>query len=169
MDLKVIKGDITRIECDAIVNPANSFGTMGGGVALAIRDKEGLIIERDAMGKSPIPVGSAVHTTAGKLRCRFVIHSPTMRMPSEKIGVENVRIATVAALRCAAEIGADSIAFPGMGCGVGGVPKKDAAKAMVDEIHMFAGNKPKTIFLVGYDDELTKYFKKCLNQNPATL
>ncbi len=90
-------------------------------------------------------------------------------MPTERIGTENVRLAAAAALQYAAEIGVGSVAFPGMGCGVGGVPKKDAAKAMVDEIRMFAGNKPKTIFLVGYDDELTKYFKKCLNQNPATL
>ena len=70
MGIIVQKGDLTQIRCDAIVNPANSFGYMGGGVAGAIKRVGGIEIERDAVSKAPIPVGKAIVTTAGVLPCK---------------------------------------------------------------------------------------------------
>ncbi|MEA3254625.1 MAG: macro domain-containing protein [Candidatus Altiarchaeota archaeon] len=156
-------GDITREKCDAIVNPANSYGLMGGGVALAIRNVGGGVIEKDAVRKSPLPVGRAVATSAGDLPSKFVIHSPTMKSPTERIPLENVGEATYAALECANRLGVDSLAFPGMGTGVGGVKKKEAAEAMIKSIREFMGNKInnnnlKKIILIGFDDELTNEF-----------
>ncbi|MBI4019791.1 MAG: macro domain-containing protein [Candidatus Aenigmarchaeota archaeon] len=131
--ITVKKGDITKERCDAIVNPANSYGTMGGGVALAIKKSGGDIIEQQAMDKAPIKVGEAVITISGKLPCRFVIHAPTMEKPAEKIPPENVRKAMRAALECARAHKLKSIAIPGMGTGVGGVRYGDAAMIMVEE------------------------------------
>ncbi len=155
--LLVKKGDITEEECDAIVNPANSLGIIGGGVALAIKKKGGEVIEKEAMEKAPIKVGEAIATKAGKLKCKYVIHSPTMEKPAQKIPVENVRIATRAALELAKKLNLKSIAFPGMGTGVGGVSYEDAAKVMVEECRKF---KDLEIRLIAFDSALYKIFKK---------
>lgn len=157
--IKIKIGDITEEDVDAIVNPSNSLGIMGGGVALAIKKKGGEIIEEEAKRKAPIPVGKAVATTAGKLKAKYVIHATTMEMPAEKIGIENVKKATRAALECAKEIKAKKIAFPGMGTGVGGVDKKQAAKIMIEEIKKFPELE---VILVAYDKEMYNAFREAI-------
>ncbi|MEX2689946.1 MAG: macro domain-containing protein, partial [Candidatus Njordarchaeum guaymaensis] len=77
VEIIVIKGDITKMDVDAIVNPANSLLIMGGGVAGAIKRRGGQIIEDEAVKQGPIPVGNAVITSAGNLKARYVIHAPT--------------------------------------------------------------------------------------------
>lgn len=154
--ITVKKGDITKEKCDAIVNPANSFGLMGGGVALVIKRKGGKIIEDQAIMKSPIRVGKAVATSAGKLPCKFVIHAPTMDRPAQRIGIENVRKAMRAALECAKKMDLKKVAFPGIGTGVGGVSYGDAARVMVEEAKKFKGLK---ITLIGFNKKLVKAFK----------
>ena len=150
-------GDITEEDCDAIVNPANSFGIMGGGVAKAIKIKGGEEIEKEAMVKAPFYVGQAVATSAGKLKCKYVIHSPTMEKPAMKISLGNVDAAVKAALRIAEELGIKSIAFPGMGTGVGGIRAEDAARVMIEECKKFDDLE---IRLVAFDEELYNAFKK---------
>src|ERR671938_1593060 len=75
--LRLVKGDITERNVDAIVNAANSYLQHGGGVAAAIVRKGGAIIQEESdnivTSKGPIPVGTAVITTAGKLPCKAVI------------------------------------------------------------------------------------------------
>jgi O-acetyl-ADP-ribose deacetylase (regulator of RNase III) len=154
-------GDITREQVDAIVNPANSFGSMGGGCAYAIKKAGGSEIEAEAISKGPTPVGLAVETSAGRLPARYVIHAPTMENPAESIDKDNVRAATYAALRKAKDMGIRSLAFPGMGTGIGGVPKKEAAAAMLAEIKRFAAEEKsllESIVLVAFDKELENAF-----------
>lgn len=165
--IEVRLGDITKMECDAIVNPANSRGTMGGGVALALKRAGGQIIEDEAVAMAPIPVGFAVATTAGKLPCGIVIHAPTMTGPVERIGIENVKAATRAALECAIENGAKTIAFPGMGTGVGRISPEYAACAMAEEARFFNGNFEKIIF-VAKDEDLFEAFRNCLERHLKT-
>jgi len=162
----VTKGDITLEDVDAIVNPANSYGLMGGGVALAIKKAGGDAIEDGAVDASPIPVGTAVLTTAGLLKARYVIHAPTMTEPAEETDLENVRMAVRAALRCAVENNILSLAFPGMGTGVGGIGKDDAARAMLEEIRYFTqkNSSIKEIRLVGFDDGLHTAFIKWMKR-----
>jgi len=160
MKIKIIKGDITNLSVDAIVNAANSYGYMGGGVAGAIKRIGGTEIEQEAASQAPIPVGFAVITTAGKLKCRFVVHAPTMEQPASLVDAGNVEEATRAALECADEKGLKVIAFPGMGTGVGGVPKDKAARAMVSEIKKFKSKSLQEVILVGYDNEMVKAFEE---------
>lgn len=163
----ITKGDITSLGCDAIVNPANSYGVMGGGVALAIKKAGGDQIEKEATAQAPISVGRAVSTTAGELHAGFVIHAPTMHNPAERIPAENVEKATYAALSLGNRAGAKSIAFPGMGTGVGGVSKGEAVESMLRAIKLFIKRRKEgndlyleKIILVGFDDELWSEFKK---------
>lgn len=158
--ITVAFGDITKLEVDAIVNAANSLLIMGGGVAGAILRAGGQTIQEEANRKAPVPVGKAVATTAGKLKAKYVIHAPTMERPAMSTSKQNVRLATRGALECARQLGIGSVAFPGMGTGVGGLDVEEAANVMVNEIksHVDAGTPLKRIVLVGFGSELTEAF-----------
>src|SRR5262245_57546984 len=121
IDVKV--GDLTTVDCEAIVNAANSQLWMGGGVAGAILRAGGQVIEDEAMAQGPIQPGEAVITSAGSLSTpiRWVIHAATMG-PDLQTDESLVRTATASALAAAAGIGAKSVAMPAMGTGVGGFP-----------------------------------------------
>jgi len=161
MAIVVQQGDLTKISCDAIVNPANSFGYMGGGVAGAIKRVGGIEIENEAVSKAPIDVGKAIATTAGRLPCKYVIHAPTMKQPAMRIGVENVRLATKAALELGAELNLKTIAIPGMGTGVGRVPVEAAAEAIGSIAKEFE-DKFEKIILLDRNDDMTEAFRKYL-------
>jgi len=142
--IKVILSDITGIEADAIANPANSLGLMGGGVARALKVAGGEEIEKEATSKAPIPVGSAIATTAGRLKAKYVIHAPTMERPGGYTNYEYVYKAVKAALKVATEKNIKSIAFPGFGTGIGGLDKNKAAKTMVNAIEDFLSENPQS-------------------------
>lgn len=72
--LRLIRGDITERNVDAIVNTANSYLSHGGGVAAAIVKKGGRIIQEESDKIGYLPVGNVVMTTTGKLACKAVIH-----------------------------------------------------------------------------------------------
>lgn len=160
MIIEVLRGDITKMGVEAIVNPANSYITMGGGLAGAIRRAGGEEIRKEAQKFTPVEVGRAVLTKAGKLPCKFVIHAPTMKRPAQKTTKENVRLATKGILECAERNGIEEIAIPGLGTGVGRVPYKDAAKVMTEEIKSFPAKSVKKIILVAFDEELYQAFRE---------
>jgi O-acetyl-ADP-ribose deacetylase (regulator of RNase III) len=159
MPIIIEKGDLTRTICDAIVNPGNSYGYMGGGVAGAIKRIGGSEIENEAISKAPIPVGNAVATTSGSLPCKYVIHAPTMKEPAMRINVENVTLATNAAFEIAVELRINNIAIPGMGTGVGGVNTDDAAKTMINIAKNFEDKFEKIIFLDSNDEMIVSFNK----------
>jgi O-acetyl-ADP-ribose deacetylase (regulator of RNase III) len=167
-EVEVILGDITDLDVDAIVNPANSKLIMGGGVAGAILRAGGKQIQNEALGKAPVSIGKAVSTTGGKLKAKYVIHAPTMSRPAMSIGKENASRATKAALECAEELNIKSIAFPGLGTGVGGLKAAEAAHAMVQEIkkHIEAGTTIHRITLVGFSTDLAQAFKQEIESMP---
>jgi O-acetyl-ADP-ribose deacetylase len=162
MQVHVAKADLTLLPVDAIVSPANSLGIMGSGISGSIRRRGGDVIQHEAMACAPIAVGAAVVTSAGRLYAKHVIHAPTMEEPGTKIGVENVRRATRAALIAAAASGLDTIAFPGLGTGEGGVDREEAARAMVDELRAHRQQRPATIWLIDVDDVMLHAFEEAL-------
>lgn len=131
--IKIIQGDITELKIDAIVNAANNKLLMGGGVAAAIKRKGGKIIEDEAIKKGPIEIGGAVWTSAGALKARYVIHAATMGM-NFKTDEVKIRNSCASALKEAEKLKVSSIAFPALGCGVGGFPEIGAAKIMAQEV-----------------------------------
>lgn len=157
----ITTGDITKQKVDAIVNPANSQLIMGGGVAGAIRRTGGKEIEDEAVEKAPVPVGKAVATGAGRLKAKYVIHAPTMQRPAMRIDAENINSAMKGALECAERLRIRSIAFPGMGTGVGGLQIEEAAAIMIEEVkaHIDRGTPLNEVVFVGFRDELTLAFE----------
>jgi len=163
--ITVATDDITKLEVDAIVNPANSQLTMGGGVAGAILRAGGDQIQEEALRKAPVQIGQAVATTAGKLKAKYVIHAPTMTRPAMPTNREDAKLATRGALERAKELGVKSVAFPGLGTGIGGLNPQDAARVMVEEVkkHIETGTTLKQIILVGFNADLTQAFKHAVD------
>jgi O-acetyl-ADP-ribose deacetylase (regulator of RNase III) len=160
MKIEIIKGDITKLKVDAIVNPANSFLVMGGGLAGIIRSVGGEKIEEEATKHAPVAVGKAIITSGGKLPCKYVIHAPTMGKPAQKISTDNVKLTMEAILKCAEENNIKEIAIPGLGTGVGGVPYKEAAEVMLRILKNFKARNLKKVLLVAYNDNLYNEFLK---------
>ena len=160
MEIIVLSGDITEIKASAIVNPANSLGVMGGGVAGVLRQKGGKVIEDEAKKASPIKIGESIVTTSGTLSASYVIHAPTMSKPSEKTNVENVKKALISALHAAEEKQLESLAIPGMGTGVGKVPFEESAQAIISVLLGFDAIHLKKVYLVDLNDRMTAAFEK---------
>lgn len=154
-------GDITTIEADAIVNPANTRLLMGGGVAGALKRAGGEEIEAQAIIRGPIKIGEAVSTGAGRLKAKNIIHAPTMDLDF-KTDIEKVRSATRAALKEAERLKIKSIAIPALGAGVGGLPRDLVARAMIDEIRRYRFAHLEKILLVDRNDSQREAFEKAL-------
>ncbi|MEW6101033.1 MAG: macro domain-containing protein [Candidatus Omnitrophota bacterium] len=161
-EIKIIMGDITDLKVDAIVNAANNKLLMGGGVAGAIRKKGGKGIEEEAVKKGPVRIGEAVETSAGSLPSKYVIHAATMSMDFKTDEVK-IRDSARNALKLAEKLKVSSIAFPALGCGVGGFPLLASAKIMAQEAlkHLRENESSlKEIIFCLYDKEAFAVFNK---------
>jgi len=133
-NINIVQGDISKFQADALVNSANNHLWMGSGVAGALKRAGGPVIEQEAIAKGPVPVGSAVATSAGLLPARYVIHGAVMGQDL-RTDPETVERTTTACLELALELGIRSIAMPAFGCGVGGMGYRDTAEAMKRSIN----------------------------------
>ena len=128
----VRQGDITTYDGDAIVNAANNHLQLGAGVAGAIRRAGGPTIQQECDQHGPIRVGEAAVTGAGRLGVRWVIHAAAMG--DEPASARSIRDSTAATVRLAAAQDIKRLAFPVLGCGVGGFDFAGAAHIMVAAI-----------------------------------
>lgn len=163
--IEVLRGDITLVEADAVVNAANNHLWMGGGVAGAIKRAGGREIEDEAVKKGPIPVGEAVVTGAGRLKAGFVIHAAVMGQDLQT-DADKIRQAVRNSLLRADEVGARSIAFPALGTGVGGFPMAECARIMLSEVRRYIGGRTglERVVFVLYDGAAYEAFKKELEE-----
>jgi len=160
--IKIIikNSSIVTEDVDAIVNPANSGGYMGGGVAGALKKMGGEEIENEAISEAPINIGVAVLTISGDLTCGYIIHAPTMENPSEKTDTHKIKCAVEAALELADAKEFIRIAMPGMGTGVGMVNEEESAEIMIKTIKEFKPKFLKEVRLVDTNDEMTDAWEK---------
>lgn len=128
--LSIEAGDISQARVRAVVNAANTELWMGSGVAGAIKKRGGDIIEKEALAQAPIRPGGAVLTTGGNLYADYVIHVATME-PGGAASEKAVRAGTMGALALCRDNNIDSMAFPALGAGVGGLRLADCARAML--------------------------------------
>lgn len=161
-EIKILQADITELKVDAIVNAANNKLVMGGGVAGAIKRKGGRIIEDEAVKIGPIKIGDAVFTLAGNLPCKYVIHAATMGIDFKTDEIK-IRDASKNALKVADQLKISSLAFPALGCGVGGFPHLASAKIMAQEVFRHLRETKsglKEIIFCLYDKEAYEIFNK---------
>ena len=161
IEIEVKQGDITALEVDAIANAANNRLWMGGGVAGAIKRAGGEEIEREAIQQGPIEVGDAVATKAGRLPARWVIHGAVMGQDLQT-AADLVRRTTESCLRLADELGAESIALPAFGTGVGGFPVAECARIMVDAVRKHELSSVERVVFAVFGDEAKAAFERTL-------
>lgn len=161
--LRLIKGDITERQVDAIVNAANSHLQHGGGVAGAIVRKGGHVIQEESDRIGFVPVGQAAITGAGTLSCKYVIHAVGPRMGE---GDENNKLknAILNSLKLASGKGLKSISIPAISSGIFGFPKDRCAEILVSEASNYIKENPKTSLEIVefciYDDTTLEHFKR---------
>jgi O-acetyl-ADP-ribose deacetylase (regulator of RNase III) len=168
LELQVVQGDITDLRVDAITNAANNQLWMGSGVAGAIKRRGGTVIEREAVAKGPVPVGSAVATTAGDLDVNHVIHAAVMG-PDLRTDLPTVAKTTRSVLDLAEELGLGSLAMPLLGTGVGGLDLGHVASTMAAQVAAAASEGRcggLTVMLVGYDERAAEAIARAVEGLP---
>jgi O-acetyl-ADP-ribose deacetylase (regulator of RNase III) len=163
--IQFLKGDITEMPVDAVVNAANNDLVLGTGVAGAIRAKGGPWVEEECYRIGTIPLGEAAVTTGGSLKAVYVIHAASMRLGG-RTTAEHLRLATHNALMRAEERGIKSIAFPAIGTGVAGFPIEDCARVMITQVldHLKSRSSLEKIYFVLYDETALKTFEDVYQQ-----
>ena len=165
--LSLIKGDITQEETGAIVNAANSRLAGGGGVDGAIHRAGGPKIMEECRKIGGCPTGSAVITTGGNLKAKYVIHTVGPIYHDGKHNeVQLLASAYQSSLALAVKNGIKSIAFPSISTGAYGYPINEAAEIALKTIMDFIrANKGLSIVrFVLFSDRDLEVYKKTLER-----
>jgi O-acetyl-ADP-ribose deacetylase (regulator of RNase III) len=135
----IIEEDITKLECDAVVSPANSFGFMDGGLDYALSERFGWDLEKKLqkiikeLPEGELLVGQALVLETGDAKIPLLISAPTMRIPTNfNIDTSiNAYLAMKAILiKANGDNRISSVAIPGLCTGVGRMQPMIAARQM---------------------------------------
>ncbi len=162
--LRVVKGDITERDTEAIVNPANNYLKHGGGVAGAIVKKGGQIIQEECDKIGYVETGKAVITTAGALKAKYVIHAVGPRW-GEGEEREKLSSAVLNSLKLATQYNLKSISFPAISAGIFGVPKEIVSEVLINTVYQFLKEENTSLEVVEFclfDEDTYQKFVKVL-------
>lgn len=168
LEVMVVKGDITSLEADAIVNAANSYLKHGGGVAGAIVRRGGYTIQRESdeyvRVHGPVPVGGVAVTGAGRLKARYIIHA-VGPVYGEEDGDEKLASAIKLALSKAEELKLNTIALPAISTGVYGYPLEKCAEIIANVLKEFSkiAISLSRVTVCLYDEKAFNIFNKVFN------
>ena len=173
MPLKIIRDDITKVKCDAIVNAANNELIAGGGVDGAIHRAAGPELQRECSGLGGCATGQAKITGAYRLPCRYVIHTVGPVWRGGTHGEKELLASCYRnSLLLAKDRSCESVAFPLISAGVYGYPKEQAIKVAMDEISAFLLENDMLVYIVVYGREsfeigrkLTDDIEEYINEN----
>jgi O-acetyl-ADP-ribose deacetylase len=137
-EIRVVKGDITTLDVDAVVNAANTLLLGGGGVDGAIHDAAGPDLLRECRSLGGCPTGEARITGGYRLPARWVIHTVG---PVWKGGAKNeaslLALCYENSLKLAVEKNLRSIAFPAISTGAYSYPLRQATEIAIREVRRF--------------------------------
>ena len=153
MPFRIIRNDITKVEADVIVNTANPYPMIGRGTDSAVyaaAGVEALLAEREKIGE--IEPGGAAATPAFALKARYIIHTVGPSWEGGGSGEREIlRACYRNTLALAAELKAESIAFPLIATGIYGFPKDEALSIALSEINRFLLAHEMDVILVVFD------------------
>lgn len=163
--LELLEGDITALDVDVVVNPANANLKLGSGVAGAILKKGGQSIQKECNRIGGTQVGTAVITGAGELDAKHVIHAVGPKMGE---GDEDRKLSSAvrSALALADRHGLRSIAVPAISTGNFGYPTDRCARITLTEIHRYlqGGTKLDRVVVCLFDEKTFSTFRRELRR-----
>lgn len=165
MELKIVLGDITKSDCDAIVNAANTSLLGGGGVDGAIHRAAGPELLEECRTLHGCPTGDARITKGYRLPAKYVIHTPGPIWRGGRYGEEELLASCYRrCLELAAEHGVKRIAFPSISTGIYGFPLEKAAPIAIHTIRTFCKDHPQIeeARMVCFDQRTKTYYEKAL-------
>jgi len=172
--IRIIQGDITEQDTDAIVNAANSSLMGGGGVDGAIHRKGGpKILEeckkiRENTWPDGLPTSKAVITTGGNLKARYVIHTVGPVWHGGKHGESELLAEGYEnSLKLAVSKGLKAIAFPSISTGAYGYPIEKASKIALKTVKEFLEkeNNLNEVLLVLFSKPALETYEKAAKEN----
>ncbi|MFK8011952.1 MAG: O-acetyl-ADP-ribose deacetylase [Marinicellaceae bacterium] len=167
MAIKLIKGDITKLEVDTIVNAANSSLCGGGGVDGAIHRAAGKELLSVCRNLGGCKAGQAKITDGFKLPANYIIHTVgPVWYGGFKNEAELLKSCYVESLKLFKQHRLSSIAFPSISCGSYRFPIENAAKIAIDTIQSYLENEEDSIeiLLVNFDEKTHKQYKRVFNK-----
>lgn len=138
-DVNIVEGDITKLQCSAVVSPANSFGFMDGGLDYALSERFGWDLEKKLqkiikeLPEGELLVGQAIVLETGDVEIPYLISAPTMRIPTNfniDTSVNAYLAMKAILLKAKSEPKIESVAIPGLCTGVGRMQSMIAARQM---------------------------------------
>jgi O-acetyl-ADP-ribose deacetylase (regulator of RNase III) len=162
--VEAIKGDITTLAVDAIVNAANQSLLGGGGVDGAIHRAAGPELLEACRPLGGCPTGDAKATPGFRLPAKWVIHAVGPRWRGGSAGeAELLASCYRRSLAVADELGARTVAFPAISTGIYGYPAEDAATVAVEAVAS-ARTEVETVTLVAFDDRTLELYRRLLGE-----
>jgi O-acetyl-ADP-ribose deacetylase len=169
--LEIVHGDITQQETEAIGNAANSSLAGGGGVDGAIHRSGGPALMEELKKKyQGCPTGSAVITSAGKLKAKYVIHAVGPRYSGTYRDAELLASAYRKALELCTQNKITSLALPSISTGIYGYPVEEASRIALKTVMDYLKDHPdlKLVRFVLFDTGTTRVYEEALNDLSAS-
>lgn len=163
MTIEVLKGDITKLEVDAIVNAANTSLLGGGGVDGAIHRTAGRELLEECRTLNGCETGQSKITNGYNLPCKYVIHTVGPVWHGGKYNErELLKSCYMTALNLAKEKGIKTIAFPAISCGVYHFPVEEACEIAMNTVKEFLANNPapEKVIFVDINDTIVEIYKR---------
>lgn len=166
----LVRNSIIEEKVDAIVNPANEHLAHGGGVAGLISRAGGPEIQKESDEKAPVPTGQSVHTTAGRLPFKYILHTVGPIWRGGNSGEATLlKSAVSTALQLADRLQLKSVSLPSISTGIFGYPLEPAIKIIVGAILEFLASESfssvREVRLCDYSEEKSAEIKEIIEKH----